>query len=100
MGFEGLNRSIPKAAADASYTNADNGEQLLTADVAASHNFRDLITNVIMRYDDWKYSNGDRLDKTELVGLIRDVQNGLKTPDYITSRYGLRAKVVELLASE
>jgi hypothetical protein len=81
---------------DESFSSEKNKEQ----EVASVKDFGDLITNVINRHSDWKYSNGENLDTTILAKTINAVRAGSATLNHITSRYGLRTKVAELLERE
>jgi hypothetical protein len=78
----------------------ENNEGLLEEAVSSSQDFRHLINNVISLYDNWKYSNGEPISKDSLISIINDVRVGRKTPNYITSRYGLRSKVIELIGDD
>ncbi|MFT7644555.1 MAG: hypothetical protein ACI9BF_000204 [Candidatus Paceibacteria bacterium] len=98
MGFENFNDLADSAKG--TYDDPEKGEELLANDVSTRSNFRDLIVNVIKRHDGWKYSDGEPMDKNELAEIINDVRSGRKSVDFVTSRYGLRAKVEELLAAE
>lgn len=95
--FENFNNSIDSTKG--TYYDPEKGEELLANDVSTCGDFRDLIVNVIQQYDGWKYSNGEPISKESLIGIINDVRTGNKTPNHVTSRYGLRAKVIELLGN-
>ncbi|QQR64577.1 hypothetical protein IPH92_03380 [Candidatus Kaiserbacteria bacterium] len=97
MGFEGLNKPIKNTIETDKYGNPEKGEQLLEQDVASCRDFRDLIVNVIDRYDDWKYSDGEPMDKEQLKEIINSVRLGERGVETVTRRYGLRSKVTELL---
>lgn len=75
-------------------------EDMLNSEVSSALDFRDLITNIISRYDSWKYSNDEPIEKEKLVILINNVRTGRGDISHITSRYGLRDKVKELLEKQ
>ena len=83
-----------------SQESIDDLEKLQEKEIANSTDFRDLLGNVINRHDDWKYSDGEAMDTKVLAETINAVRTGEKEIKYITSRYGLRAKVQKLLDAE
>jgi hypothetical protein len=94
MAFENFNGARVETISD-----SEKKELLLEKEVSESNDFWYLI-NVIKRFNDWKNSNGDPIDKIKLVETINAVRIGERSAQFVTRRYGLRAKVEELLADE